>query len=79
MKVECENVNGNPSSHFKPLRINHLPEIVENGLKWGCLKLAGLHSILAANNQTTPVWFWLIIESREAKYAWENSPAPIYC
>jgi hypothetical protein len=42
------------------------------------LKLEGLDSILAANNQTTPAWFWFIIESREVKDAYENSPAPIH-
>jgi len=69
MKVEYANVNGNLHFLFKPLRINHLPENSENPSKWGYLKLAGLDSILAANNQTTPVCFWFIIESREVKYA----------
>jgi hypothetical protein len=79
MKVEYANVNGNLHYIFKPLRINNLPENLEYHSKWSYLKLAGLDSILAANNQTTAAWFWFIIESREVKYAWEKSPAPIYC
>jgi hypothetical protein len=79
MKVEYANVNGNLHCLFKALIINHLPENLEHRSKWGYLKLAGFDSILAANNQTTPAWFWFIIESREVKYAWEKSPAPIYC
>jgi hypothetical protein len=69
MKVEYANVKGNLHFLFNPLRIKHMPENLENRSKWGYLKSPELDSTLAANNQTTPAWFWFIIESREVKYA----------
>jgi hypothetical protein len=74
MKVEYANVKGNLHCLFKPLRINHLPQNLENHSKWGYLKSAGLDSILVANNHTTPGWFWFIIESREVKYGGSSLP-----